>query len=148
KLERVKSYGADVILVGTESSDRENKAKEIVKNEGRIEIHPYADKYVKEGQGTIALEILEDEPDIDVIVVPIGGGGLISGISVAAKSLKSEIKIIGIEPEGASRYSKSLKVNKPLKLDKVDTIADGTRANTANEENFKIIKEYVDEIRT
>lgn len=148
KLERVKSFGADVLLIGTESSDREKKSKEIVKIERRTEIHPYADNYVKEGQGTIALEILEDQPDMDMIVVPIGGGGLISGISVAAKSLKPEIKVIGIEPKGASRYGISLKSNKPLKLDKVNTIADGTRTNKADEGNFEIIKEYVDELRS
>lgn len=147
KLERVKSLGADVFLVGTESSDREKRAKEIAEIEGRTEIHPYADKYIKEGQGTIALEILEDQPDMDMIVVPIGGGGLISGISVAAKSLKPEIKIIGIEPAGASRYGMSLKANKPLKLARVDTVADGTRTDTADVGNFEIIKEYVNEIR-
>lgn len=92
------------------------------------------------------MEILEDQPNMDMIAVPIGGGGLIAGISVPANSLKLEIKVIGGESTGANRYYESIKANKPIKLDKVDTIADGTRTDQANESNFKIIKEYVDEI--
>jgi len=148
KLKNAKSFGAEVLLIGTLSSVRDKAVKEIVENEGRTEIHPYAHKYVKEGQGTIALEIFEDEPNIDIIVAPIGGGGLISGISVAAKSLNPEVKVIGIEPVGASRYSKSLRAGKPIKLDETDTIADGTRTDQADEGNFEIIKKYVDEIKT
>ncbi|MFD1927768.1 threonine/serine dehydratase [Sporosarcina siberiensis] len=148
KLNNVQSFGAEVLLIGTVSSVRDKAVKEIVENEGRTEIHPYANKFVKEGQGTIALEIFEDEPDIDMIVAPIGGGGLISGVSVAAKSLKPEVKVIGIEPSGASRYSKSLSANKPIKLDKTDTIADGTRTDQADLNNFEIIREYVDEVNS
>lgn len=146
KLANVKSFGAEVILIGTVASVRDKKVKEIVANSRRTEVHPYANKYVKEGQGTIALEVLEDQPDIDIIVTPIGGGGLISGVSVAAKSLNPNIKVIGVEPTGASRYGESLKANKPIKLEEVDTIADGTRTDTANEINFEIIKKYVDKV--
>ncbi|WP_438312811.1 threonine ammonia-lyase [Sporosarcina sp. FA9] len=148
KLKNVQSFGAEVLLIGTVSSVRDKAVKEIVKNEGRTEIHPYANKYVKEGQGTIALEIFEDEPDINIIVAPIGGGGLISGVSVAAKSLNPKVKVIGIEPTGASRYSKSLSANKPIKLDETDTIADGTRTDQADQNNFEIIKKYVDEVKS
>lgn len=148
KLENVKSLGAEVCLVGVEYSNRETKVREIVENEKRIEIHPYAGKYVKEGQGTIALEILEDQSDINVIVAPLGGGGLLSGIAVAAKSLKPDIKVIGIEPASANRYRISLDANEPLNVTNVDTIADGTRTEFANESNLEIIKNYVDEIRT
>ena len=148
KLENVQSFGAEVLLKGTASSERDEAVKEIVKSEGRTEIHPFAYKHVKEGQGTIALEIFDDEPNIDMIVVPIGGGGLISGISVAAKSFNEDVKVIGIEPAGASRYAVSLSADEPVKLDKTDTIADGTRTDSANEVNFEIIKKYVDEIRS
>lgn len=148
KLANVKSFGAEVLLIGTKSSVRDKAVKEIVGNEGRTEIHPYTYKYVKEGQGTIALEIFEDEPDIDIIVSPIGGGGLISGVSVAAKSLNPKVKVIGIEPAGASRYSKSLSANKPIKLSDTDTIADGTRTDQADKGNFEIIKKYVDEVKS
>lgn len=147
KLENVQALGAEVLLIGTESSVRDKAVKEIVVQEGRTEIHPYAYKYVKEGQGTIALEIFEDEPAVDMIVAPIGGGGLISGVSVAAKSLKPKVKVIGIEPTGASRYGASLRANKPIKLDETNTIADGTRTDQADEGNFDIIKKYVDEVK-
>ncbi|MDR7869254.1 MAG: threonine/serine dehydratase [Tissierellaceae bacterium] len=148
KLENVKGFGADVVLYGQLSSERDKKAKEIVEKEKRTEVHPYADDYVKAGQGTIALEILEDEPDMDIIVVPIGGGGLISGISIAAKGINQDICIVGVEPEGANRYSESLRVGEPVTLKNVNTIADGTRTDRANPDNFEIIKKYVDNIVT
>lgn len=148
KAKNVKEFGADLILHGKLSSERDSKAKEIAKKEKSTEVHPYADDYVKAGQGTIALEILEDEPDMDVIVAPIGGGGLISGISTAAKGINPNIIIIGVEPKGANRYSESLKAGEAVKLDKVDTIADGTRTDAANPGNFEIIKKYVDIVTT
>lgn len=148
KAKNVKEFGSDLVLHGQLSSERDNKAKEIAKKEKRTEVHPFADDYVKAGQGTIALEILEDEPDMDIIVAPIGGGGLISGISIGAKSINPNITIIGVEPEGANRYSESLKAGEPVKLNKVDTIADGTRTDAANPSNFEIIKKYVDTVTT
>lgn len=146
KLENVREFGAEVLLVGKLASERDRKVKEIVKDEKKTEVHPYADKYVKAGQGTMALEILEDEPDMDIIVAPIGGGGLISGVSVASKGKKKSIRIIGAEPEGARRYGLSLEKGEPIALDKVDTIADGTRTDHANPSNFEIISKYVDDI--
>lgn len=146
KLENVKGFGAEVLLVGELASQREEKAKELAHNEKLTEVHPYADDYIRAGQGTIALEILEDEPEMDKIVVPIGGGGMISGISIAAKGIKANIAIIGVEPKGASRYGESLRAGKPVALDKVDTIADGTRTDRANPDNFQIIQNYVDKI--
>lgn len=146
KLKNVKDFGAEVILAGTKASQRDAKVKEIVKESGRTEVHPYGNKYVKEGQGTIALEVLEDNPEIEVIVAPIGGGGLISGLSVASKGINSEIKIVGVEPLGANRYTRSILEKKPAFIENVDTIADGTRTDKANPNNFKIISEFVDEI--
>ena len=148
KLAGVKSYGARVELVGTLGSEREARAEELMKEEGRVQIHPYGDDKVRAGQGTMALEILEDEPSMDTLVVPIGGGGLITGVATAAKGTKPQIRVIGMEPAGAPRYSLSRKEGKPVTLEKVDTIADGTRTDHAEPENFKAIERLVDELVT
>lgn len=144
KLAGTKSYGATVSLVGTRSSERDEKAAELVREEGRTLIHPYSNDDVRAGQGTIALEILADAPDIDTIVVPVGGGGMLSGIAVAAKAIKPGIRIIGTEPAGAPRYGKSRRAQKPVWLDHVDTIADGTRTDHADPDNFETIERLVD----
>jgi len=146
KLDGVKEFDATVVLEGTLSSERDAKANEFVEKESRTLVHPFDDEYVRAGQGTIGIEILEDEAELDVIVVPIGGGGLISGISIAAKSIKPEIRIVGSEPSGASRYALSRKEKKPMWLDSVNTIADGTRTNHANENSFEIIEKLVDSL--
>ena len=148
KVEGVKSFGGEVELVGTLSSQREARANELVETRGMTNIHPYADPYVAAGQGTIALEILEDLPGVDAVAAPIGGGGLISGIATAVKALAPNVKTIGCEPAGAPRYSVSRAAGKPLELDKVDTIADGTRTDHANPENFEMIQARVDELCT
>lgn len=148
KLAGVKSYGARVELVGTLGSEREARAEELMKEEGRVQIHPYGDDKVRAGQGTMALEILEDEPSMDTLVVPIGGGGLITGVATAAKGTKPQIRVIGMEPAGAPRYSLSRIEGKPVTLEKVDTIADGTRTDHAEPENFKAIERLVDELVT
>ena len=148
KLQGVESYGAKAILAGTKSSERDAKVAEIIEKEGRTEIHPFGNFEVKAGQGTMGLEILEDQPDLDVVVVPIGGGGMISGIATAVKSLKSEIQVIGMEPAGAPRYTKSREAGYPIKLDEVNTIADGTRTDAAHPQNFPIIEKYVDHLIT
>ncbi len=145
KLEGVRRFGARTLLEGTMSSQREAKALQLVK-EGKVLVHPYDDDFVRAGQGTIGIEILDDQPDMDIIVVPVGGGGLISGVSVAVKSIKPGVKVIGIEPSGASRYGISREMNRPVKLDHVDTIADGTRTDRANERSFELIEKYVDKL--
>jgi threonine dehydratase len=146
KLEGVHKYEAQVILHGTVSSEREEKMHQIVEQEHRVSVHPFEDNHVKAGQGTISLEVLEENPLIDCIVAPIGGGGLISGMATAAKSVKPCIKMVGVEPSGAPRYGASRQAKKPIALDKVDTIADGTRTDKANPQNFPIIEKYVDEL--
>lgn len=102
KVQSTKKYGAEVVLYGDVYDDAYQKAKELEAQEGYVFVHPFDDIDVLEGQGTIALEILEEMPDTEVIVVPIGGGGLISGIAAAAKMIKPDIKIIGVEPSGAA----------------------------------------------
>jgi len=148
KVEGVRSFGGEIELVGTLSSEREARANELAEKEGMVNIHPYADPYVAAGQGTMGLEILEDLPDVDAVAVPIGGGGMISGISSAVKGLAPQVKTIGVEPAGAPRYSVSRAAGKPMELDKVDTIADGTRTDHANPDNFEMIQARVDELYT
>jgi len=144
KLAGVKNFGADAVLEGTLSSEREAKAEAFAESEHRILIHPFDDDDVRAGQGTIGIEILEDEPKLDVVVVPIGGGGLISGIATAVKKLNTDIRVIGVEPNGARRYGFSREENRPMKLESVNTIADGTRTNQANPTSYSIIEKNVD----
>ena len=148
KVESTKKYGAEVILYGDVYDDAFKKAKELEEKEGYIFVHPFNDEEVLYGQGTIALEILEKLPETDIIIVPIGGGGLISGIACAAKILKPGIKIIGVEPEGAASAYESIKQNKIIELKEANTIADGTAVKKIGELNFEYIKKYVDEIIT
>ena len=148
KVESTKKYGAEVVLYGDIYDDAFKKAKELEEKEGYIFVHPFNDEEVLYGQGTIALEILEKLPETDIIIVPIGGGGLISGIACAAKIMKPEIKIIGVEPEGAASAYESIKENKIVELKEANTIADGTAVKKIGELNFEYIKKYVDEIIT
>lgn len=148
KVESTKQYGAEVVLYGDVYDDAFKKAKELEKKEGYIFVHPFNDEDVLNGQGTIALEILEELPETDIILVPIGGGGLISGIACAAKILKPEIKIIGVEPEGAASAYEAIKENKVVELKEANTIADGTAVKKIGNINFEYVKKYVDEIIT
>ena len=148
KVQSTKKYGAEVVLYGDVYDDAYQKAKELEEKEGYVFVHPFNDPDVVEGQGTIALEILEELPNTDVIVVPIGGGGLISGIACAAKQLKPDIKIVGVEPSGAASATEALKKNKLVTLPEANTIADGTAVKRIGELNFEYIKKYVDEVVT
>ena len=148
KVESTKQYGAEVILHGDVYDDAYKKAKELEEKESYVFVHPFNDEDVLDGQGTIALEILEELSETDIILVPIGGGGLISGIACAAKILKPEIKIIGVEPEGAASAYEAIKENKVVELKEANTIADGTAVKKIGDLNFEYIKKYVDEIIT
>ena len=148
KVQSTKKYGAEVVLYGDVYDDAYQKAKELEAQEGYVFVHPFDDIDVLEGQGTIALEILEEMPDAEVIVVPIGGGGLISGIAAAAKMIKPDIKIIGVEPSGAASATEALKKNKVITLPEANTIADGTAVKRIGDLTFDCIKQYVDEVVT
>jgi len=148
KVQSTKKYGAEVVLYGDVYDDAYQKAKELEAQEGYVFVHPFDDIDVLEGQGTIALEILEEMPDAEVIVVPIGGGGLISGVAAAAKMIKPDIKIIGVEPSGAASATEALKKNKVVTLPEANTIADGTAVKRIGELTFNCIKQYVDEVVT
>ena len=148
KLAGVKRWGGQVELVGTLSSQREERAAQLGRERGMVEIHPYADPLVAAGQGTLALEVLEDLPDASLIAAPIGGGGLISGIATAVKGAAPQVRTVGVEPAGAPRYTRSRAEGRPVQLESVQTIADGTRTDHANPDNFAVIQARVDELYT
>ena len=148
KLAGVKSFGGEVELVGTLSSQREARAEELSREEGMVNIHPYADPYVAAGQGTIGLEILDQLPDVDAVIVPVGGGGLISGVAFALKSLKPDVKVYGVQAEGAPSMYRSLHEHKYQTLQAASTFADGIQVKTPGELTYQICEEYVDDIVT
>ena len=148
KVDSTKSYGADVVLHGNIYDEAYGKAVELAEENGYTFVHPYNDYDVICGQGTIALEILEEMADIDQILVPVGGGGLISGIALAAKAIKPTIQVIGVEPAGASCMQASLKAGKVTTLPNVNTIADGTAVKTPGEKIFPYIQKNLDDIIT
>ena len=148
KVEATKKYGAEVILHGDVYDDAYNKAKELQAEYGYTFVHPFDDEDVIEGQGTIALEVLEELPDAEIILVPIGGGGLISGVAAAAKMKNPQIKIVGVEPEGAASAVAALENNEVVELKEAVTIADGTAVKKIGNTTFDYIKKYVDEIVT
>ena len=148
KVEATKSYGAEVVMVKGVYDDAYKRALELRDEMGYTFVHPFDDENVIAGQGTIGIEILNEIKDLDAIVVPIGGGGLISGIAYAAKHLKPEIKIYGVQAAGAPSMFNSVKNGKKERLDGVSTIADGIAVKEPGENTFKFCSEYVDEIVT
>ena len=145
KINGVKSYGADVILHGLYYDDAYKFALEYSKKRGNIFIHPFEDKDVIAGQGTIGLEILESETDFDAVIIPIGGGGLISGVASAIKSKNPNIKIIGVASAGATALKQAFETNKRCSSP-VKTIADGIAVRDSSEITLKYMKKYVDEV--
>jgi len=146
KVEAIKNHGAEVVKYGRYYEEAYLKALEIQKKTKMTFVHPFNDPFVIAGQGTVGLELLEDIPDLDTIIVPIGGGGLISGIAVAAKTLKPDVKIIGVQAEGAPAIYRSWKAGKIVEMDSVKTVADGLVARKPLDLTFGIIKRYVDDI--
>ena len=148
KVERTKSYGADVILKGDVYDEACAHALELAEKEGYTFIHPFDDPAVATGQGTIAMEIVQELPLVDYILVPIGGGGLATGVSTLAKLLNPKIKVIGVEPAGANCMQASFKEGKVTTLPAVNTIADGTAVKTPGEKIFPYIQKNLDDIIT
>lgn len=146
KVESTRRHGAEVVLHGSCYDDAYEKALEIQKEKDLVFVHPFNDIDVIAGQGTIALEILEEHPDTDVLLVPVGGGGLISGIAFAAKQIKPDIKVYGVEPVGARAMQLSLEKKELFELDIVNTIAEGVAVKKPGSLAFEIIPEYVDDI--
>jgi threonine dehydratase len=151
KLEATKALGAEIVLVGPVSEERIRKAEELEKERGFIPVPPYNDEKIIAGQGTIGLEILEDLSDVDLVLAPVGGGGLISGISTAIKESNSKAKVIGVEPEFAADAQASLRSGKIQSISgesALRTAADGLRSQSIGEINFQHIRKYVDDIIT
>ena len=148
KVNRTKSYGAEVVLYGDVYDEACAKAYELAEENGYTFIHPFNDLTVATGQGTIAMEIFKELPLVDYILVPIGGGGLATGVSTLAKLLNPKIKVIGVEPAGANCMQASLKEGKVVTLPGVNTIADGTAVKTPGDKLFPYIQQNLDEIIT
>ena len=148
KVERTKSYGADVILKGDVYDEACAYALELAEKEGYTFIHPFDDPAVATGQGTIAMEIVQELPLVDYILVPIGGGGLATGVSTLAKLLNPHIKVIGVEPSGAACMKASLEQGEVVTLPHVNTIADGTAVKTPGSQIFPYIQKNLDDIIT
>ena len=146
KVNRTKGYGAKVVLHGSVYDEACQYALELAKKEGATFVHPFNDEVVATGQGTIAMEIFKELPTVDIILVPIGGGGLAAGVSTLAKLLNPNIKVIGVEPAGASCMKASLDAGKVVTLPNVDTIADGTAVKTPGDIVFPYIQKNIDEI--
>lgn len=148
KVNRTKSYGAEVVLYGDVYDEACEKAYELAAEHGYTFIHPFDDLRVATGQGTIAMEIFKELPLVDYILVPIGGGGLATGVSALAKMLNPKIKVIGVEPAGANCLQESIKKGEVVTLPKVSTIADGTAVKTPGSKLFPYLKENLDDIIT
>ena len=148
KVNRTKSYGAEVVLYGDVYDEACAKALELADKEGYTFIHPFDDLTVATGQGTIAMEIFKELPLVDYILVPIGGGGLACGVATLAKLMNSKIKVIGVEPEGAACMKASIEAGKVVTLPSVNTIADGTAVKTPGEKIFPFVKDNLDDIIT
>jgi len=143
KIAATRAYGGEVVLTGGNLLET---CLQIQRERNLTLVHPFDDLAVMAGQGTVGLELMEDAPDVDVVIVPVGGGGLISGIATAVKSLRPSATIIGVEPEGADAMSRSLEAGGPVHLDKVSTIADGLAAPFAGEHTLRHVQRFVDQV--
>ena len=148
KVEATKGYGADVCMVPGVYDDAYKEALRLRDEKNLTFIHPFDDENVIAGQGTIGLEIINEMPDVDVVIGAIGGGGLLSGVACAIKSLNPNIKVYGVQAEGAPSMYESIKAGKPVRLDKVSTVADGIQVKEPGEHTFEYIKKYVDDVVT
>ena len=146
KVNRTKSYGAEVILHGDVYDDAYDYACQLAEKEGYTFVHPFNDLDVATGQGTIAMEIVQELPTVDYILVPIGGGGLVSGVSTLAKMLNPKIKVIGVEPAEAASMTAAVRTGEVVELDSANTIADGTAVKAVGDQVLPYVQENVDDI--
>jgi len=145
KIAATKGYGAEIVLHGTIWDEANEKAKELVRTEGLTYVHPFDDEELIAGQGTLGLEIVEDWPEVEAVIVPIGGGGLISGVAMAVKSYNPKIRVIGVESSDGPAMKASIEAGQ---LETIDcrTIIDGLRVRRVGETNFSVVQRFVDEI--
>jgi threonine dehydratase len=148
KVAATRAYGAQVVQHGTIWDEANAKMLELAELHGMTVIHPFDDLQLIAGQGTVGLEIFDDYPEADIVVVPIGGGGLISGVSTAMKMRNPKIRVIGVESSGAPGMKRSVEAGHVVTLEEVDCIIDGLRVKRVGENNFRIVRDYVDQIVT
>ncbi len=148
KIAATRGYGAEVVLHGSIWDEANAKMLELAERDGMTVIHPFDDIQLITGQGTLGLEIVDDYPQADIVIVPIGGGGLISGVSTAMKGRNPKIRVIGVESSDGPAMKRSIEAGKVVTLDSIDTIIDGLRVKRVGENNFRIVRDYVDEIVT
>ncbi|HEU5425150.1 MAG TPA: threonine/serine dehydratase [Nitrolancea sp.] len=148
KIAATEGYGAEVVLVEGGVTAAFERAAELERAEGLVNIHGFDNPLIIAGQGTVGLEIMEQVPGVEVIVCPVGGGGLISGVALAAKSLKPSVRVYGVEPEGASAMRQSWDRGEPVTLSSVNTIADGLAPPMAGQLTYPLTRQYVDDIVT
>jgi len=146
KVEASRGYGAEVVLHGASGIEAFAHAHELAKERDLTFVHPFDDPAVIAGQGTVGLEILEQLEDVDDVIVPIGGGGLIAGVATAIKEARSSVRVFGVEPTGAAVMRKSLDEGRPVRLESMKTIADGLAAPMAGDVTYPIVKHYVDDV--
>jgi threonine dehydratase len=148
KIQRTEAYGAEVVLHGASWDESQARALELAADTGATPVHPFDDPDVILGQATVGLEILEEVPDLDAIVVPIGGGGLASGIALAVKALAPKVRVIGVQAEGAAAMVRSFRSGSAVVVERPETIADGIRVGTVGERTFEIVRRLVDDCVT
>ena len=148
KVAGVKRWGAEVVMEGTTSVDRRLRAEAIAAERGLTMVPPFDHEWIIEGQGTCGLEILEQVPNVEVVVVPIGGGGLASGVAAAIKQSRPAVTVVGVEPAGAAKMTASLKAGHPVTLDSTNTIADGLMPVRPGDLTFEHAKQYIDRVVT
>lgn len=148
KVDATRAYGAEVVQYGTIWDEANEKAKQLTQERGLTYIHPFDDLQLIAGQGTVGLEIFKDFSAVDVAIVPIGGGGLISGVSMALKACNPKIKIIGVESADGPGMKKSIEAGRVVTLDKIDCVIDGLRVKRVGDNTFSVVQRFVDDIVT
>lgn len=148
KVASTRRYGADVLFAGTDSETRRRRAEELAEERGAALVPPYDHPEIIAGQGTLGLEILEQAPEVDAVFVPIGGGGLVSGVALAIKAIRPEVRVIGVEPAGAADAAASRQAGHIVAIERAETIADGLRALKVGALPFEAIRQWVDDVAT
>lgn len=146
KVDNTRALGAEVVQYGFGSIERYKKLYEIVAEKGYTVVHSFNDPALIAGQGTVGYEIMQDLSDVDTVVVPLGGGGVLAGVAVAVKESNPAVRVVGVEPSRIPRYSESRKAGKPVEVELQDTVADGLMITTTGSNTYPIIEEYVDEV--